>query len=288
METVSSCFMIELPPLHRELLMSKKYIYDVKSSSLYDVNGFFLKKVFCPKAKQWNQLMADDPLDRSRGCRECRHRVVNLDTATTLSWSSHEEPCVYIPAESTSVIFLHDSKELPAANSPDKLTEGLVLIKTARTVEDINRAANMGYWPDVRFVEYKDRESDEGFDARILHNQDINDSPQSWLAVGQNPSTGHIKWSDRDWSLFSPGSLLKEIIPITGYYPNYQQLPIAAYLIPPSLPDGSEVILEDPIEDLAGRARNRDETRFDPIKGYVKDRKVLIDYQSVKRRVVMG
>lgn len=268
--------------------MSKKYIYDVKSSSLYDVNGIFLKKVFCPKAKHWNQLIADDPIDRSRGCRQCRHRVVNLDTAPTLNWSSNEEPCVYIPAESTSVIFLHDSKELPVANSPKKHIEGLVLIKTARTVEDINRAANMGYWPDVRLVEYKDRETDEDFVARAVQKQDLNDPPQSWLAVGQNPSTGHIEWSDRDWSLFAAGSLLKEIIPITGYYPNYQPLPIAAYLIPPNLPDGSEIILEDPIEDLAGRARNRDETRFDPIKGYVKDRKVEIDYQSVKRHNVVG
>jgi hypothetical protein len=268
--------------------MSNKYIYDVKSSSLYDSNGLFLKKVFCPKAQQWNQLIADDPLDRSRGCRECRHRVVNLDKATSLNWSSNEEPCVYIPAESTSVIFLHDSKELAAANSPKKHTEGLVLIKTARTVEDINRAANMGYWPDVRLIEYKDRESDEELFARFDQRDDINDLPSSWLAVGQNPSTGHIECSDRDWSLFSARSLLKEIIPTTGYYPNYQQLPIAAYLIPPNLPDGSEVIIEDPIEDLAGRARNRDEARFDPIKGHVKDRKVQIDYRSVKRHHVMG
>ena len=268
--------------------MSKKYIYDVKSSSLYDPNGIFLKKVFCPKAKQWNQLIADDPLDRSRGCKDCGHRVVNLDTAPSVSWEWNKEPCVYIPAESTRVIFLNDSKGLPEANSPDKHIEGLVLIKTARTVEDINRAANMGYWPDVRFVKYKDREFDEVFDARILHNQDINDPPQSWLAVGQNPSTGHIEWSPRDWSLFSAGSLLKEIIPITGYYPNYQQLPIAAYLIPPNLPDGTEVILDDPIEDLAGRARHGGEAHFDPIRGHVKDRKVQIDYQSVKRRHVMG
>jgi hypothetical protein len=268
--------------------MSKKYIYDVKSSSLYDSNGLFLKRVFCPKAKQWNQLIADDPLDRSRGCRECRHRVLNLDTATTLSWSGNEEPCVYIPAESTSVIFLHDSKELSAANSPKKHIEGLVFIKTARTVEDINRAANMGYWPDVRLIEYKDRESDEELLARFDQRDDINELPSSWLAVGQNPSTGHIEWSDRDWSLFSAGSILKEIIPTTGYYPNYQQLPIAAYLIPPNLPDGSEIIVEDPIEDLAGRARNRDDARFDPIKGHVKDRKVHIDYRSVKRHHVVG
>ena len=48
------------------------------------------------------------------------------------------------------------------------------------------------------------------------------------------------------------------------------------------------MVVEDPIEDLAGRARYRDETRFDPIKGHVKDRKVQIDYQSVKRRHAVG
>ena len=67
--------------------MTQKYIYNVESSALFDANGFFLKKVFCPKAKHWNQLIADDPLERSRGCRECGHRVVNLDEATEVLWS---------------------------------------------------------------------------------------------------------------------------------------------------------------------------------------------------------
>jgi hypothetical protein len=274
--------------------MSQKYIYDVKSSSLYDVDGSFLKKVFCPKAQQWNQLLADDPLDRSRGCNKCKHRVVNLDTSTSINWFDNEEPCVYISTESTTVIFLHDVEALPAANSPDKDKKGIVVIKTARTVEDINRAAAMGYWPDIRLIEYKDRESDVDLFAEVVIKKDIAYPIQSKFSIGQNATTGCIEISgDFRRSFNSHRSyedfLYEEIIPFTFYYPNYQSVPVAAYLIPPDLPDGSKVVVEDPIEDLIGRVWNQgDVSRAEEVKGYVQARKVHIDYKSVKRSDVVG
>ena len=40
------------------------FIHDEKTSSLYSPNGAFLKKVFCPKALHWNQLIVEDEQDR--------------------------------------------------------------------------------------------------------------------------------------------------------------------------------------------------------------------------------
>lgn len=268
--------------------MTQKYIYDVKSSALYDADGLFLKKVFCPKAKHWNQLIADDPRERSRGCRECGHRVVNLDEATEVSWSGMNTPCVYIPADSKSVTFLQDVKAIPPAHQAQRAKPGVVIIKTARTLEDINRAANMGYWPDVRLVEYKDQESARDFVARMLHNKVIDGPMQSKLTVGQDPQTGRIE-SAGDFRLRFDKGPLKEVIPFTYYYPNYQRMPVAAYLIPPDLPNGSEIMVEDPIEDLIGRTSNQgDVERAYNVKGFVRDRVVQIDYRSLKRSEIVG
>ena len=35
---------------------NKRFVYDEKTSSLYAPDGTYLKKVFCPKALNWNQL----------------------------------------------------------------------------------------------------------------------------------------------------------------------------------------------------------------------------------------
>lgn len=268
--------------------MTQKYIYDIKSSALFDADGLFLKKVFCPKAKHWNQLIADDPSERSRGCRDCGHRVVNLDEATEVSWSGMNTPCVYIPADSKSVTFLQDVKAIPPVDQPQRAKPGVVIIKTARTLEDINRAANMGYWPDVRLVEYKDQESARDFVARMLHNKVIDGPMQSKLTIGQDPQTGRIV-SAGDFRLRFDKGPMNEVIPFTYYYPNYQRMPVAAYLIPQGLPNGSEVVIGDPIEDLIGLTSNQgDVQRAYNVKGFVKDRVVVIDYRSLKRSVIVG
>jgi hypothetical protein len=66
-------------------------------------------------------------------------------------------------------------------------------------------------------------------------------------------------------------------------------MPVAAYLIPPDLPNGSEIMVEDPIEDLIGRTSNQgDVERAYNVKGFVRDRVVQIDYRSLKRSEIVG
>jgi hypothetical protein len=45
--------------------MSKPFVYDEKTSSLYSPDGEFIKEVYCPKALKWNQLTETDAADRS-------------------------------------------------------------------------------------------------------------------------------------------------------------------------------------------------------------------------------
>ena len=184
--------------------------------------------------------------------------------------------------------FLQDVTAIPLAHQAQRAKPGVVIIKTARTLEDINRAANMGYWPDVRLVEYKDQESTMDFVARMLHNKVIDGPIQSKLTVGQDPQTGRIELAGDFRLRFGKGPM-KEVIPFTYYYPDYQCVPVAAYLIPLDLPNGSEVLVEDPIEDLIGRTWNQgDVWRAENIKGFVRDRVVQIDYRSLKRSEIVG
>lgn len=273
----------------------KKYIYDVKSSSLFDIGGHLIKRVFCPKAKHWNQLIADDPLDRTRGCPDCEERVVNLDKDRIgIITEADGPPCIYISAESTSVIFLEDKNELPEVGNVNADRQGVVVIKTARTIEDINRAANMGYWPDVRIVQYKDREVATNPALNVDQKAKSATIPfavkpiRSKFSIDQNMQTGQIQLTV-DFRNAERDERFERLIPFTFYYPHYQPIPVAAYLIPPGLQEGTEVVVEDPIEDLVLRLWNQgDIMRANNVRGCVRAKKVELDYQSVKPRRVMG
>ena len=56
-------------------MLEKPFIYEEDSSKLYDPDGRLIKKIHCPKAKKWNQLIVDDGEDRWRGCDACQNKV---------------------------------------------------------------------------------------------------------------------------------------------------------------------------------------------------------------------
>ena len=316
--------------------MKPKFIYDVKTSRLFDIDGTYIKTLFCPKAKHWNQLIADDPLDRSRGCNECGERVINLDDPNAVISISHiplKQSCVYLSRnssnirfDSSNVIFLDDEDEVPELDNPDQTDNGLLIIKTARSIDAINRAAGMGYWPDVRLIEYRDKnqalnESDKALLDILNDPKSIAQTQplQSKFSVGQSQQSGRIKLSGDFRKGFAkeiaepddgyeipnflhrqnpeenvnpnkaPAEFFKEIIPFTYYYPNYQRLPIAAYLIPPDINDGTKVIIEDPIEDIVGSTWNQGNViRAYEVNGWIKDKKVIIDYELIMRNDFIG
>ncbi|QWE25987.1 hypothetical protein [Polynucleobacter sp. AP-Ainpum-60-G11] len=265
--------------------MTKPFVYDEKTSSLYSPDGGFIKNVFCPKALNWNQLIANDPLERSRGCQQCGDDVINLDVMSVAEsmqrFESGYNTCAYASSNSPNVIFIKDlnSPELRKskidtiswANThpiPD-----LPRISTARNIQDIQRASSIGFWPDVRALKYKDREIQEK------------------LGIYQNKQTGEVMIVGDYRSLMDikEDGLWDEVIPVTFYYSNYQKSPFAAYLIPNDLPDGSAVFIPDPIEDILGSTWNQgDRYRAMNVTGTVIDKKVVIDPANVEQSNFMG
>jgi len=263
--------------------MTKPFVYDEKSSSLYSPSGEFIKKIYCPKAVNWNQLLADDPLDRSRGCNNCRERIINLDALPVDEACSilMNEPktCVYATQNSENVIFIQDSNN-PGAPQPapdtwyglNETPPNLPIISTVRTLKDIQRGIQIGFWPDIRKVEYNTSEI------------------RSKLCVYQNKTTGEIKvFGDYRISSSDVGESWEEVVPWSHFYSHYQEIPVAAYLIPKNLPNNTQVLIPDPIEDLVGASWNQgDAYRADNVTAAVINKKVVLDPLSIKRSDFMG
>lgn len=285
--------------------MNDKFIYDEKTSVLYAPDGKALKQVHCPKAMQWNQLTVEDGEERWRGCTQCKERVVNLDVmdvgkAISMLAKRSSKVCVHGSSDSGRVIFLKDLDAIRPAAEVKLDDQGRTVIQTARSATAINRAVNLGYWPDVRLVT---------FDTKKLSTK---------VSVGQHVETGRIRLSgDYRLSFRKPDdpshlerkaelaeidagagagadanadddytAMLREecendqwleVVPFTSYYPYYQESPIAAYLIPNDLPDGTGLLIEDPIEDVVGTTWNQgDAYRTSAIPGKLEGRRVVL------------
>lgn len=265
--------------------MSKPFVYDEKTSSLYSPDGEFIKEVYCPKALKWNQLTETDAADRSRGCKQCGDDVINLDVMSTeeamARFSKSRLTCAFASANSPNVISLNDlnSPEL-RKSTLDRITwasttpiPDLPRISTARNIQDIQRAFSIGFWPDVHLVQHRDHEIKQK------------------VALFQNIKTGEVELSgDYRYLMGKQESPDWEaVVPVTFYYSNYQQNPYAAYLIPKDLPDGSEVFIPDPIVDILGSTWNQgDSYRAVNVTGKVINKKVIIDPADVKRSDFVG
>ena len=261
--------------------MNTRFIYDEKTSSLYSPDGQFLKVVSCPKAKHWNQLIVEEGENRWRECKECQENVVDLDAMETdkalelvgNQWSS---ACIHASRNSEKVIFLKDKNSVPPADKLETDNQHRMVIKTARTIDDINRAASMGYHVDIR---------------RVLHDRE---KLYSIMSIGQDPETGRIETSgDLRYSFresksgFSSNSEYQEIFPFFCYYPYFQSTPVAGYLVPKGTPDGTEVIIEDPIEDFVG-ATHHGRFRAKNVLGHIKGLKVVINESDIVVQEFIG
>jgi len=261
--------------------MNTRFIYDEKTSSLYAPDGKFLKVVSCPKAKHWNQLIVEAGENRWRTCDDCHENVIDLDAldpeeAIKLVNSRWSAVCIHASKSSDKVIFLKDMDAIPDVEQCKIDAKKRIVIKTVRTIGDINRAAAMGYNLDIRRVFYE---------TQKLH---------SILSIGQDPQTGRIETSgDLRYSFRTSNtgvkgkSKYKEIFPFFFYYPYFQQTPIAAYLIPKGISDGAEVLIEDPIEDFIGTTHHG-QFRAKNVIGHIKNLKVVINESDIVVQDLIG
>lgn len=116
----------------------------------------------------------------------------------------------------------------------EKLRREPRVIRTARTEEEINRAARAGYFPLLK---------------KISPSSEI----RSKFAIYQDPKSGEISVVG-DYRADRQGD---KVIDFTFYYPHNFPSPFAAYLLPSDLEVGEIVILEDLIEDLISHRWNQ-------------------------------
>lgn len=126
-------------------------------------------------------------------------------------------------------------------------TRNFRIIRTARTEEAINRAAQEGLFPLVKALA---------------------PSPaiRSKFAIFQNVDTGeiHVVGDYRSGPEDFDNGNHKMVVPFTFYYPKQFESPFAAYLIPKDIAVGERVLLEDVIEDhVASRWNQGDTQRLD-------------------------
>jgi hypothetical protein len=106
-------------------------------------------------------------------------------------------------------------------------SEGLRVIKTARTVRAMNKAARAGFFPLVK---------------PVIPNPEIIDCER----VHQDPVTGRVDLQG-DLRESPKGEPVTDFIP---FYPYRFNKPYAAYIVPKDLKIGEIVWLEDVIQDV--------------------------------------
>jgi len=110
----------------------------------------------------------------------------------------------------------------------NKNSQGLRVIKTARDMGSINKAAKSGLYPLIKEVKPSDK-------------------IRSKYSVAQHKLTGEIKiLGDYRWNDLEEYEV---VIDWTFFYPYSFKSPFATYLIPKDIKIGDRVFIEDLIED---------------------------------------
>ena len=118
----------------------------------------------------------------------------------------------------------------------EKNTEGLRVIRTARSLSAINRAAREGFRP-------------------LVKRREPSDEIQEIYSVWQHPETGEVAMA-YDMRENGPDGY-EPVLSWDSYYPQAFHLPFAAYLLPSDLVAGEHVFLADIIEDIVSARWNQ-------------------------------
>lgn len=137
--------------------MVHRFIYDERSSELFNAAGQRLGVVACGGALHWNQLWRSAPAPAGTCCGHCGRPILDLADPTAprhLERAAGQAPlpwCLHAGPEAR-VAEVRDPGALPPPTRPEPDPTQRLPIRTVRELLNINRAAAMGYWPDVRLV----------------------------------------------------------------------------------------------------------------------------------------
>ncbi len=212
-------------------------IYDPILHALYANDGTFLKTVHCPKALKIRDLL---PIGQgsNRFCESCKSEVVHIgdmsdDEVIKLLLDDEDykpTPCVFAGPAAKNIVFLRHESGTYEPN------DGLHVIKTARSIAEMEEGWRDGFWPLMYFC---------GTPNKIGQH----------LVVYQNKKNGQI-WTSGDARrrVPDPESCSEpdypwELVFDWFFYRSDHPFPLAAYLLPKNLTVGTKVYLEDVIED---------------------------------------
>jgi len=134
----------------------------------------------------------------------------------------------------------------------------LVVIKTARDIESMNKACLEGFFPLVKPVEPLEMIKSK-FSVRQNQNTGEVEMITDFRSTLRSNRTVYLL-DDLDEDSNSEQPKYETVIDWTYYYPYQFNLPFAAYLIPKNLKKGQIVFVEDLIEDYIGLAWNQGDT----------------------------
>ena len=133
------------------------------------------------------------------------------------------------------------------------------LIKTARTLDEINLSVEYGYKVLMMKVEPSDK-------IKVMY------------SLEQDLETGEISLLQDSWEIYSHIKNTKRLIDEMYYYPYQFPSPFAAYIIPSDLKVGERVILDDLIEDIVGASHKMHTYRLDSAEAIWNGERFEIDH----------
>lgn len=261
--------------------MAHRFIYDERSSELFNAAGQRLGVVVCSGSLHWNQLRTSVPPMAQACCGHCGRPLLDLADRMAprlLDRAAHESPlpwCLHAGPDAP-LVQIQDPNALPPPRTvtPD-LTQRFA-IRTVRGILNINRAAAMGYWPDVRLL------------------RPAVTKLRTLAGVLQRPLTGEVRMTHdpQEWQrLLDSGNSpsWQPLIHPTSHYPYVQHELLAAYAVPPGLPEGTALVIPDPIEDLVGSAwSSGDVFRAEDVPAVLQKRRVVLREREVKTAWIFG
>lgn len=219
-------------------------IFNTVSRSLYTDEGEYIKQISCPLASRLARSVSAAEPDREFNCMECETKVKNLaylsDEQALVAAKDDPDVCFFATRAASNVV--HITAPLPmhsvvwsTKRAKARLEPSRLVIRTARTIDEMNFAAANGF-------------------KLLLRRAGSGDGVRLQLAVYQDSETGcFVSTNDVRWP---PGALqggnntFSPILDYFKYTPAGPASPVAAYVVPPELSIGTEVFVEDAIEDL--------------------------------------
>jgi len=150
-----------------------------------------------------------------------------------------------------------------------KYKQSMRVIKTARTVAEINDAVDEGYIPLIKQVIPSD-------EIRVMY------------SLEKDLGTGKVEVLSDTWEIYNHIEGTERVIDEVYYYPYHFPSPFAAYLIPPDIQIGERVIMEDLIEDIVSVRYEMNTYRLESAEAVWDGEEFVVDFDDTDVHDIIG